>query len=272
MDDAPVLKVHGNAYNIFILILTLFSLALMVIQVLPVSDETRTLVVLYDNVVCLIFLADFASNLLGASSKRAYFIDARGWLDLLGSIPSFGLSQYAALLRVARLSRFARITRLLGGKSRGALVRDVLDNRGSYATFITILAAGIVLAVASILVLQFETADPDSNIRTGGDALWWGLVTITTVGYGDRFPVTLLGRITGVFVMLSGVGIIGALASILASLLVAPAAEPDAVVAVDEQAHTAPAIGDGDAVILAELVSLRREIAALRAALPGDQA
>jgi voltage-gated potassium channel len=272
MHEAPVLKAHGNAYSIFILILTLFSLALMVVQVLPISEETRSLVMLYDNVVCLIFLGDFASNLMGSSPKRAYFINARGWLDLLGSVPSFGFFQYAALLRLARLSRFARITRLLGAKSRGALVRDVLDNRGSYATFITILAAGMVLAVASILVLQFESVDPDSNIRTGGDALWWALTTITTVGYGDRFPVTLLGRTTGFFVMLAGVGIIGALASILASLLVAPPAEAEASGEADRAGDgTLPAATSAaDAAILAELVNLRGEISALRAALPVD--
>ncbi len=76
---------------------------------------------------------------------------------------------------------------------------------------------------SSLLVLQFESRSPDANITTGGDALWWSAVTITTVGYGDYFPVTTLGRIAGVLVMLAGVGIIGALASILASLLVSPA-------------------------------------------------
>ena len=110
----------------------------------------------------------------------------------------------------------------------------MLHNRGQYATFITILAAGMVLSVASVLVLQFESASPDANIHTGGDAIWWGIVTLTTVGYGDRFPVTFLGRLTGVSVMVAGIGIIGALASILASLLVSPstpdepAAEPAA--------------------------------------------
>ena len=140
----------------------------------------------------------------------------------MGSIPSFGFFQLTALFRLARLSRLARIRRLIGGQKRNALVRDLLDNRGQYATFITILAAGMVLCVSSILVLQFESRSPDANIKTGGDALWWAVVTITTVGYGDYFPVTTLGRLTGVSVMFAGVGIIGALASILASLLVPP--------------------------------------------------
>ena len=190
---------------------------------LPLDDDTRQLLTLYDNVICVIFLGDFAMNLAGSRPKRAYFIGQRGWLDLLGSIPSIGIFQLGALLRLARLSRLARIGKLLSGKNRKALVADVLHNRGQYATFITILAAGMVLSVASVLVLQFESGSPDANIKTGGDAIWWGIVTLTTVGYGDSFPVTFLGRLTGVSVMLAGIGIIGALASILASMLVSPA-------------------------------------------------
>ncbi len=220
--QAPVLREHGNSYNIFILVLTLFSLAIMGFLLLPLDDDTRQLLTLYDNVICFIFLGDFAMNLAGSRPKRAYFIGQRGWLDLLGSIPSIGVFQLGALLRLARLSRLSRIGKLLGGKNRKALVADVLHNRGQYATFITILAAGMVLSIASVLVLQFESKAPDANIHTGGDAIWWGIVTLTTVGYGDRFPVTFLGRLTGVSVMVAGIGIIGALASILASLLVSP--------------------------------------------------
>src|SRR6185369_17298757 len=95
-------------------------------------------------------------------------------------------------------------------------------------------SAYLVLSVATVLVLQFESSSPDANIVSGGDALWWGMVTITTVGYGDFFPVTLLGRLTGVFVMFAGVGIIGSLASILASLLVPPAPSTEEAPSGDE--------------------------------------
>jgi voltage-gated potassium channel len=115
---------------------------------------------------------------------------------------------------------------LLRGRNKRELVDDILTHRGQYAVFVTLISAMIVLVVASVLVLQFESKSPDANITDGGDALWWAVVTITTVGYGDTFPVTLGGRITGVFVMAAGVGIIGALASILASILVPGPKEP----------------------------------------------
>jgi len=214
-------------------------------------------------------------NLAGARPRSAYFIKQRGWLDLLGSIPSFSFIPFTALFRLARLSRLVRISKLLGGKNRKALITDVLHNRGQYATFITVLAAGMVLSVASVLILQFESVDPDANIQTGGDAIWWGIVTLTTVGYGDRFPVTFLGRLTAVSVMLAGIGIIGALASILASMLVAPA-EPDAPAAdappaaAPAPAAAPPANAQAMDALAEEVAGLRAEIAALRAALPPD--
>ncbi len=274
--QAPILREHGNSYNIFILVLTIFSLAIMVVLLLPLDQDTRDLVNLYDNIICVIFLADFAFNLAGAKPKRAYFVGQRGWLDLLGSIPSIGVFQLGALLRLARLSRLARITRLLRGQAGKDLVLDVLHNRGQYATFITILLAGMVLSVASVMVLQFESKDPNANILTGGDAIWWGIVTITTVGYGDFYPVTELGRLTAVFVMVAGIGIIGALASILASLLVSPSdtAKPEPETGTAPADEPAPAALDpaSTAAIAEELAGLRAEIADLRASLGARQA
>jgi voltage-gated potassium channel len=252
------LRKTSNSYNIFILVLTVLSLAIMVVMLLPLSEATMQLLTVYDNLICVIFLIDFFLNLRGAAKKSDYFIKERGWLDLLGSIPSLGLftnaGKYVGLLRLARLSRLARIARLLRGENRKTLINDVLTNRSRYAAFLTILLTIIVLTVASVLVLQFESKSPDANIKSGGDALWYSVVTITTVGYGDRYPVTPGGRITAVFIMFMGVGIIGALASILASLLVggsSPAEEEETTAAAP-----APSVND-------ELKSVKDELAVL---------
>src|SRR3954452_13447811 len=127
---------HGNAYNIFILVLTVMSLAIMVVLLLPIDDATDQLLRVYDNLICVVFLIDFAINLRSSRPASRYFIRERGWLDLLGSIPSVGGAvRLAALFRLARISRLLRIFRLLGQNAGTGLVADVLRNRGQYAAF-----------------------------------------------------------------------------------------------------------------------------------------
>jgi voltage-gated potassium channel len=246
----------GNAYQLFILVLTVLSLIIMVVSLLPLSDATLQLLLVYENAICVVFLIDFFAHLRQAPTMRTYLIDERGWLDLLGSIPTLGVFNLSGLLRLARLSRLTRIVRLLRRQDQKQLVEDVLRNRGQYAALVTVLLAFIVLTAASVLVLLFESQAAAANITTGGDALWWAIVTLTTVGYGDKYPVTAGGRLTGVFVMVASVGIIGSLAGILSSILVpSPAAEAE-----PEGVGAPPGVDR-------ELAALRSELAALRQAL-----
>jgi voltage-gated potassium channel len=195
----------------------------MVVMLLPISEATFKLLTYYDTLICVIFLTDFFLNLRRAAKKSNYFIKERGWLDLLGSIPSLGwissAGKYVGLLRLARLSRLARIMRLLRGENKKPLVKDILENRSRYATFLTILLTILVLTVSSTLVLQFESQSPEAKITTGGDALWYSIVTITTVGYGDIAPQTNLGRAIASMAMLTGYAIIAVPTGIITSEL-----------------------------------------------------
>ena len=247
---------HSNAYNIFILVLTVLSLVIMVVMFLPLDDATIGLLQVYDNLICVIFLIDFVLRLRAAPKKSDYLIKERGWLDLLGSIPSLGMGfKYSGLLRLARLSRFTRIIRLMRGENKRRLIADVGRNRSQYAGLVTILMTLIILSSASVLVLQFESQSPDSTIKSGSDAFWYSMVTITTVGYGDYYPVTMGGRITAMFIMFAGVGIIGALASMLASVLVGSSPAP----AEEEMPGAVPA-----PTVEQELANIKNELAAVR--------
>jgi voltage-gated potassium channel len=80
------------------------------------------------------------------------------------------------------------------------------------------LALIVVLFAGSAAVLHFESVAPNGNISTAHDALWWSITTITTVGYGDFFPVTTEGRVVAVLLMITGVGSFATLAGLLASV------------------------------------------------------
>lgn len=254
MADQTTPKRRSNAYQLFIVVLTVLSLTIMVALLLPLSQPTLDLLRFYDNVTCVIFLIDFFWSLLTATSRTGYFIGERGWLDLLGSVPALGFFRFTPLLRLARLSRLTRITRLLRDQNQKQLVADVIRNRGQYAAFVTLTLTLLVLTVASTFELQFESQSAEATITTPSDALWWSAVTITTVGYGDKYPVTIGGRLTAVFVMFTGVGIIGALASILSSVLVPP---PVSELDLEQGPALAPAVAS-------ELAALRSELALIR--------
>jgi voltage-gated potassium channel len=243
---------RSNAYNFFVLTLTIISLIIMVAMFLPLHDATVQLLQSYDVLICIFFLLDFLIVLKASPHKLHYFTREGGWLDLLGSLPVFGTTfRYASLIRLARLRRAYSIAIMLRGKRRGELIRDVLENRSQYASFLIILLAIFIISFSSVLVLQFESASPDAKIVTGWDAFWYSIVTITTVGYGDYYPVTVWGRITAIFIMVAGMGIIGALASLMATLLIGESHDSG-------EQESESAVEKELAVIREELASLRR--------------
>jgi voltage-gated potassium channel len=117
-----------------------------------------------------------------------------------------GLSNATAILLVARLARVVRVFLATSG------LRRFFSRLGK----VTIIA-GLVVVVASLAAYQAEHAT-NSEFATVGDALWWGIVTLTTVGYGDIVPKTPAGRFCGVAIMITGIAVLGILAGSLSSL------------------------------------------------------
>jgi voltage-gated potassium channel Kch len=93
--------------------------------------------------------------------------------------------------------------------------------RGHLARFL--LAAAVLVLNGAVIVYLFERHAPHSNIHTLGDALWWSFVTVTTVGYGDYYPVTTGGRITACFIMSTGLLTLAVVTAQVASSFVAQA-------------------------------------------------
>jgi voltage-gated potassium channel Kch len=105
------------------------------------------------------------------------------------------------------------------------IARSLVEDRAS-SSLLTLLLVGIlVLEFGSLTMLQLERNAPNANITTAPDALWYLVVTMSTVGYGDRYPVSTAGRALGTFVIVVGVGIFGTLTGYLANLFISPRKE-----------------------------------------------
>ncbi|HEX4865461.1 MAG TPA: potassium channel family protein [Acidimicrobiales bacterium] len=125
------------------------------------------------------------------------------------------------LLRPVRALRLVRLVRFL----RAAIVavevlrraRSILTHRGLH---FVLLSVALLVFVAAALEKAFEAEAKGSNIHSYADSLWWAVVTITTVGYGDRFPVTAAGRGIAVVLMLVGIGLVGVITATLASYFI----------------------------------------------------
>jgi len=141
-----------------------------------------------------------------------------------------GLSNATAILLLARLARVVRVFLATSGLRRFA----------ARLGKVTLIAA-IVVVVASLAAYQAEHAT-NSEFATVGDALWWGIVTLTTVGYGDIVPKTQAGRFCGVAIMITGIAVLGVLAGSLASLFnLEPVSDDENGDASTDAEHSVPA-------------------------------
>ena len=205
-------------YELFIVALSIFSIGNVVIVLGPFDQDTKAVALIIDVVLSLIFLADFFLRLSRSHPRRVYFIDHEGWLDLLGSLP-FPLFR---LLRLVRVTKAIRRVRAMGGRR---VVRAVIRERAQSALLLATFLVIVIMEVGSILVVAAERGAPNANITTGGDALWWSLVSVTTVGYGDKFPVTALGRLIGSVMLITGVGLFGVFTGYIARVFLTPRSE-----------------------------------------------
>jgi voltage-gated potassium channel len=193
-----------------ILVLSAYVLIILFMQtVFPLSPEIDQLIDWIDFGICLVFVYDFFHRLYKAPVKSKFL--KWGWIDLAASVPMFDFLRWGRLVRVIRILRILRAFR-----STRRLINYLFRNRAN-GTFATVALISLVLTLfSSIAILNFET-EPESNIKTPADALWWSFVTITTVGYGDKFPVTAEGRIIAAVLMTAGVGLFGTFTGYIAT-------------------------------------------------------
>ncbi len=199
----------GVPYELFMLALAILSIVNLVLEgVLEWKSQPWWLVVYIDVILTAFFLGDFVYRLATAPSRRRYLGRGGGVLDLLSCSPGL------RILRLFRIVRAVRIIRRLGG---ARMFGELRGNFAAGTVYLVIFMLLFVLEVVGLLELRFEEDAPGANITTAGDALWWGYVTATTVGYGDQFPVTTGGRLVGWLMLTVGVALFATFSGFLAN-------------------------------------------------------
>jgi len=193
--------------KLIVALLSLISIALLSLTFFIESDsELNRLIHYYDFGLCLVFLYDFFVQLYKRKKRWKYFF-TYGWLDLLSSIPVIYEFRYIRIFRVFRVLRII--------KSLNILYKFIKTNKRASLYGLIVFSSTIILILSSTLVLYLE--QDVGNIKTAEDALWWSYITITTVGYGDLYPVTNEGRLAASVLILNGIAIFGALVSYMTS-------------------------------------------------------
>lgn len=215
-------ELKSTGYEIFVGVLSILSIVNLVLMYAFIDDAALNTVLVVMNVVfSAIFLADFAYRLTTAPRRGVYFFRHFGWADLLASLPF-------PQLKVLRLFRVVRVVRLMRDVGPHTIWDTLIKDRAGSALYALLLMGILVLQFGSLTMLYIEEDAPGANITTASDALWFTIETISTVGYGDFYPVTNAGRVAGTVIIIVGVGIFGTFTGYLANLFLGPTTDDTA--------------------------------------------
>ena len=191
------LKRFERSVEIPMLVLSVVFLVVLVLPILDTHLSRRWMDAISeaDIVIWIIFAAEYVIRLVLAPYKLRFIW--KNPLDLV--VVAVPLLRPLRLARLARLARVGALTGLVSRRSRGRLHIEIAVQ--------VVLVAAVIVFVGAVGILDVERNAPGSNIQTFPDALWWAVTTVTTVGYGDKFPVTGQGRLIGTVVMLTGIAI-----------------------------------------------------------------
>jgi len=195
------------SFEIFMSGISIYGMSMVVMQLfLQVDSQMSQLFGYFDLIACVIFVLGFIHHLISETNRLKYLF-SWGILDLASAVPFLPLFRFLRLLRLIRLIKISGSSTEL----KDAIRRDP----SASLLYLMLLLLVIVYTAACVGVLWFETHTVNGQIVTGSDALWFGLVTVSTVGYGDLLPVSLGAKICAAFLMFAGIGVFASLAGFL---------------------------------------------------------
>ena len=214
---------HEIAWESFMIVLAIVFVSLgFVPDWTELSPQALETVFRIEDVITAIFVLEFVIRISAAPSKLNYL---RGrWLDLLALLPAIRFLRMARGLRVLRLLRLLVLFRLFASLDRVTGDLKVMSARTGlqWALFLIVV---VMIIGAEVMYVAEQGINP--NLHSYWDAIWWAVVTLATVGYGDIYPVTVLGRVIAMVLMVLGVGLWAMTAATLAAHFVAPVKSSD---------------------------------------------
>lgn len=202
-----------NAWEILMLFLSLYVLIELSIEIVwTYSSATSLLLERIDLAICAVFLVDFFYFLYKSDSKLDYFKSR--WVDLISSIP------FVSAFRILRIARFVKVLRLLrllrGAKGLTYLFRYMSGSKMQSTLIAYVFILIVVLFYSSLAFYSFEREVNDS-VNEYFDAFWWAFITVTSVGYGDVYPITKIGKVIAMILTLSGMGLFSVVTAALSA-------------------------------------------------------
>ena len=211
---------HGKIFALFIQSLILISIVTFSMETLPRLDvSTRNILRWFEVVTVSIFTVEYIVRLAVADSKAKFVFSFYGLIDLFAILPFYiaaGIDLRS--LRIFRLLRVIRIFKIARySKAADRLRQAVLEIKEELVLFFILTA--FTLYIAAVGIYYFENPAQPETFSSIFASLWWAATTLTTVGYGDAYPITVGGRIFTFFVLMIGLGVVAIPTGLLASAL-----------------------------------------------------
>jgi len=231
------------ALEVFIQCIIFYSLAMYFFELEFAGTENSREGVLFflwsERVVAVIFTIEYFVRWFFAPNRKKYPITPMAVVDLVAVLPFY--IGFMVDLRVLRLIRTLRILRLAKLYRYNEALKSFITSFTRIKEELKVIGVAIIFLVFLSATIEFEferQAQPESFSRYS-DAVWWSIITLTTVGYGDMFPVTVGGRITAVLTLVVGLGIFGTFLSLIGSAFIATIQEKNQTISISETAqHT----------------------------------
>jgi len=222
-------SVGSKIFDIFIMVLILFSVASVFIMTFPVSDKMINLMTRIEEWSLVIFTVEYLLRIWTADylfpnegkikSRLKYIVSGMAVIDLISILPFFLpmiLPVNLVGIRAFRLVRLLRIFKLNRYSDALSSIGEVFRKK-SQEIFVSIFFVFILLIISSLLIYYAEHDAQPQQFSNAFSGLWWAVATLTTVGYGDIYPVTVLGRILGTVIAIMGIGMVAIPTGILSA-------------------------------------------------------